>query len=288
MKLGDDVKPKQLQKRIDAQKPGHVCTLIYTSGTTGNPKAVMITHDNATWTPQTVFCALGDDFGTVEELNVSYLPLSHVAAQMLDIHMPIAVCATRGGKCSVTFARPDALKGTLKDTLVATRPTLLFGVPRVWEKMGDAIKAIGAKNTGIKAMLGKWAKGKAEAMYLNKQIGHSGSEVNERRRCSSPYSPHPLRFIAVYGWHGGQVAGQSEAGARPRSLPLHDDWRGAHQPRHAALLWLAQHAHLRAVRHVGEHRPAHALVSRLLFIGILRVRVLFAPVDRLCVLLALG
>ena len=50
MGLGKDVSDADLQARIDAQKPGECCTLIYTSGTTGNPKAVMISHDNVTWT----------------------------------------------------------------------------------------------------------------------------------------------------------------------------------------------------------------------------------------------
>ena len=46
MKLGDAVSDADLKARMDAQKPGHCCTLIYTSGTTGNPKGVMISHDN--------------------------------------------------------------------------------------------------------------------------------------------------------------------------------------------------------------------------------------------------
>mmetsp|Transcript_8502 Transcript_8502/g.14678 ORF Transcript_8502/g.14678 Transcript_8502/m.14678 type:complete len:906 (+) Transcript_8502:132-2849(+) len=174
--LGEKVTEKQIEKRMSDQKPGHCATLIYTSGTTGNPKAVMISHDNATWTPQTVFKCIGDGFGQAEEHVVSYLPLSHVAAQMVDIHMPIGVAATRPGNCIVHFARPDALKGSLKDTLNAARPTLFFGVPRVWEKFAEAIKAKGAQSGGIKKMLGSWAKGKALAVYEEGQMGRKGGK----------------------------------------------------------------------------------------------------------------
>ena len=38
------------------------------------------------------------------ESLVSYLPLSHIAAQLLDMYLPIAIGAT------VYFAQPDALK----------------------------------------------------------------------------------------------------------------------------------------------------------------------------------
>jgi long-chain-fatty-acid--CoA ligase ACSBG len=133
--------------RIEQQRPGHSCTLIYTSGTTGNPKAVMMTHDNLTWTARSLFSIMPHStFGKTEEHIVSYLPLSHIAAQMIDIHLPIAIAAmypgtgavsccvrslahslalTRAhriaGNATVHFARPDALKGTLGDTLKACR-----------------------------------------------------------------------------------------------------------------------------------------------------------------------
>ena len=50
LKLGEEVSDEELEKRIKAQKTDDVCTYIYTSGTTGDPKAVMISHDNITWT----------------------------------------------------------------------------------------------------------------------------------------------------------------------------------------------------------------------------------------------
>jgi len=57
------------------------------------------------------------------------LQLSHIAAALLDIYGPIIV-----GFC-VTFAGPDALKGSLVNSLKEVQPTIFFGVPRVFEKV---------------------------------------------------------------------------------------------------------------------------------------------------------
>ena len=70
---------------------------------------------------------LAKDYNFVDgghERTVSYLPLSHVTAQVADIYMPINAAST------LYFARPDALKGTIVQTLVEARPTLFPGVPR--------------------------------------------------------------------------------------------------------------------------------------------------------------
>lgn len=69
---------------------------------------------------------------------VSYLPLSHSAAQCTDLLLPML------GHAVLTFAKPDALQGTLIDTLKETRPTMFFAVPRVWEKFEEKLREVGA------------------------------------------------------------------------------------------------------------------------------------------------
>lgn len=198
MSLAENVEASQIEERIAAQRPGHPCTLIYTSGTTGNPKAVMITHDNCTWTARVVldwFANTGgaDGFGIQkqQERIVSYLPLSHIAAQMLDIHMPIALAGHESLPAwgAVTFARPDAMKGTLKFTLQQTLPTMFFGVPRVWEKFQEAMLAVGRNTTGIKASIASWAKGRGSAKHeIDQDTAQSGLPFGYRLANSLVFS----------------------------------------------------------------------------------------------------
>jgi long-chain-fatty-acid--CoA ligase ACSBG len=165
LKVGENVPDAELDGRMDAQEPGHCCTLIYTSGTTGNPKAVMISHDNLTWTTAALLEKVNLSHS---ERMISYLPLSHIAAQILDIHGPLN-CGYQ-----LFFARPDALKGSLSTTLKYVRPTVFFGVPRVWEKFYDAMQAVARSTTGIARSIGGWAKGiGAEKTRMN-QYGNGG------------------------------------------------------------------------------------------------------------------
>lgn len=166
LKLGSDVPQSAVDERSAVTRPGHCATLIYTSGTTGPPKAVMISHDNLAWTIQ-VFC---ENFLTTAHTDkiVSYLPLSHVAGQLVDMYYPMFV-----GGCTY-FAQPDALKGTLTHTLKEVKPTMFFGVPRVWEKMMEAMVAIGRETTGIKKSLSTWAKGLGAEHSRLQQFGNGG------------------------------------------------------------------------------------------------------------------
>ncbi|XP_046871703.1 long-chain-fatty-acid--CoA ligase ACSBG2 isoform X1 [Hypomesus transpacificus] len=150
MALGEAVSDEELNAVIDSQRANECCTLIYTSGTTGNPKGVMLSHDNITW----IANAAGGmtELKAAEEVVVSYLPLSHVAAQVNDMWICMRVAGT------THFADPDALKGSLGNTLKEVRPTSFLGVPRVWEKMQEKMKAIGAKSSPFRKRIADWAK----------------------------------------------------------------------------------------------------------------------------------
>jgi long-chain-fatty-acid--CoA ligase ACSBG len=103
----------ELALRMAAQKPSDCCTLIYTSGTTGNPKAVMCSHDNVTWTGLALLTQSAElKWGETKdgEHIVSYLPLSHIAAQMIDIHLPMFWAASSTYGATTHFARKTALK----------------------------------------------------------------------------------------------------------------------------------------------------------------------------------
>ncbi|XP_077120324.1 long-chain-fatty-acid--CoA ligase ACSBG1 isoform X1 [Ranitomeya variabilis] len=152
MELGNDISDEHLEDILQSQKPNQCCVLIYTSGTTGNPKGVMLSHDNITWTA--AHASRAGDMQPAEvqqESIVSYLPLSHIAAQIYDLWTGI-----KWGE-HVYFANPDALKGTLVDTLKEAQPTSHMGVPRVWEKIKERIKEVSAQAGTVKRKMLSWA-----------------------------------------------------------------------------------------------------------------------------------
>ncbi|XP_035503467.1 long-chain-fatty-acid--CoA ligase ACSBG2 isoform X2 [Scophthalmus maximus] len=173
MELGRDESDAPLDAIISSQKPNQCCTLIYTSGTTGQPKGVMLSHDNLTWTAlSTIRHVRLTDATQAQEVVVSYLPLSHIAAQMVDIWVTMKV----GG--ATYFAQPDALKGSLVNTLKEVRPTAFMGVPRVWEKMQEKMKSAGAKSSTVRRKVAAWAKDvglqtNLSKMNQNGAVGHT-------------------------------------------------------------------------------------------------------------------
>ncbi|KNC77331.1 hypothetical protein SARC_10211 [Sphaeroforma arctica JP610] len=148
----DDTHLAEVNERKNTQVAGNCIKLIYTSGTTGVPKAVMLSRDNLVFSAKTTALTM-NGIGPGDRL-LSYLPLSHIAAEFLDFEF---VCILG---CHTTFARPDALKGgTLGQSLVAVQPTIVLGVPHVWEKIAAKLHAIGAESTDLKLMISTWAKG---------------------------------------------------------------------------------------------------------------------------------
>ena len=148
--------------------PNNCATLIYTSGTTGNPKGVMLSHDNLIWTIKTTLLSQKhiNWWNKNENKNnskykkhkiISYLPLSHIAAQCLDIYGPLLI-AYNGGDGCIYFARNDALKGSLITTLKFVQPNIFLGVPRVWEKIEEKMRLIGKNGNIFVKIISKYSK----------------------------------------------------------------------------------------------------------------------------------
>jgi len=234
-KLAETVSEDALEARIKAQKPDDCCTLIYTSGTTGNPKGVMITHDNLTWTANQMVNTIGADPDTQ---IISYLPLSHIAEQLVSIHVPL----TMGG--TIWFAESIDLLG---ENLTEVRPTIFVGVPRVWEKIQAKMVAAGQENPWPKKKIAAWARKKGLAGGYAHQRGKAYpplygladklvfSKVKEKLgfdRCeifvstAAPISQDTLEFFLSLGIPITEVYGMSECtGPATFSMPYLNQYR---------------------------------------------------------------
>src|SRR5829696_5600725 len=125
-------------------KPDDLATIIYTSGTTGEPKGVMLTHSNLV--TNLVDSSQHLSFGE-QDTVLSVLPLSHVferQAMYMYLHQGMAVY----------FA--ESLQ-TIGPNLREVRPTILVGVPRIFEKIYTRIQELAAESGRSTEAILAWA-----------------------------------------------------------------------------------------------------------------------------------
>jgi long-chain acyl-CoA synthetase len=125
--------PVDLDQAANNVSPEDLATIIYTSGTTGNPKGVMLSHFNLTWTAESLIASF--EWKREESAGkrvVSYLPMAHIAERMVS-HYSMASFGYEVSTC------PDVAQ--LLPYLSEVRPNLMFGVPRVWEKIYAGVTA---------------------------------------------------------------------------------------------------------------------------------------------------
>jgi long-subunit acyl-CoA synthetase (AMP-forming) len=226
---GEKTDQKELERVMSEQTPDDPCTLIYTSGTTGDPKAVVLTHTNLFFESNTVISLLSFD---ANDRAVSYLPMSHIAEQVLTIHAPMQLGS------SITFAT-SVEKATV--AIADTKPTYFMGVPRVWEKMHAKIagavaegstlkrKLFGvASDLGLKAARAKQRGGErtavesfADRMLMQKVRAKVGLEqCRYAVTGAAPISKQTLEFIWSLGIPVYEAYGMSEStGTTTISLP---------------------------------------------------------------------
>ena len=186
--IGADAKGSQRDSVFDALvravEPKDLATLIYTSGTTGEPKGVALTHGNIASNQNIA----GADFNFNEtDALISFLPLSHVTARALDYVM--FGCGVQVAYCSKFDKLPTALK--------EIRPTVLVGVPRVFEKIRQEVERQAALSPVKKRMLA-WA--------LSVGAGNRDTVYDGRRPTALAWKlADKLVFSKVRAAFGGRV-----------------------------------------------------------------------------------
>ncbi|MFI5166837.1 MAG: AMP-dependent synthetase/ligase [Thermoanaerobaculales bacterium] len=144
LKLGEAVSDQALDARIAAVGPQDLAAIVYTSGTTGIPKGAMLTHDNLSFTCQSVH-QCGD--ATAGDVELLFLPLAHVFARTTVFVAMIAGTAT-------VFARGIE---TLVEDLRVARPHWFASVPRVYEKVHAKVLADAEAKGKLALQIFGWA-----------------------------------------------------------------------------------------------------------------------------------
>lgn len=124
-------------------QPEDLMTIIYTSGTTGVSKGVMLTHANLAANLNYSTATMG--FSSHDRC-ISFLPLSHVTARHVDYGLMV-----HGATLSYC-AKFDQLPAAMQ----AVKPTIFVAVPRVYEKIRQAVEGKSAASP-VKSRILAWA-----------------------------------------------------------------------------------------------------------------------------------
>jgi len=139
---------KQRRKQLTGK---NTAAIIYTSGTTGNPKGVVLSQEN--FKSQTDVLISTPVLQKVLEREIRleslcFLPLCHIMARTADYHLQMAMGTT------IIFS--ESIQKVQKN-LLEVKPNILFSVPRLYEKIYEAVRLYSEKFTGIQKKIFDWA-----------------------------------------------------------------------------------------------------------------------------------
>ncbi|KAI9362051.1 hypothetical protein DFJ73DRAFT_813160 [Zopfochytrium polystomum] len=212
-----EVETLGMKNRVPFRLPqkDDLASFSYTSGTTGQPKAAMIRHGNLV-AGLRGFIEMGT-LPNVGDVHLSYLPLAHVYERII-------MTAALGTACAIGFSRGD-VKLLIED-IGTLRPTIFVSVPRLLNRVADAIMTRATTGSALAAAIFKTAlQAKLDHMDATGQVTHPfwdalvfnkvknalGGRVQKIGSGSAPISSDVKRFLRVaFGVQVLEGYGQTE------------------------------------------------------------------------------
>lgn len=163
--------------RLGKVSPDDTALLVYTSGTTGKPKAAMLSAKNIFWVTENLKIN-GEDLISENDQTMSFLPLCHIFERLFSVYLPITLGYV------ICFAEST---DTIAQNIREIRPTVGYGVPRVWEKFQSS-------------MILKMQEAPRLNQFLFKKAVNSGYNFTTKKLANEPISLmlRAKRFIAYW------------------------------------------------------------------------------------------
>ena len=184
------LRPNAFVEQINGQPGTDVASIIYTSGTTGEPKGALITQDAFASMLENARICLSPDFGP-RDRTLTFLPLSHVFGRAESFLALIL-------GWEMVFA--ESLDKIL-DNLPVVRPTAMFAVPRIFEKLYGRVREQVEKSSPLQQKIFGWARGVSDEYFAAFDRRETPSFFAKFKRDLA----YRLVFSKIYARFGGRV-----------------------------------------------------------------------------------
>lgn len=154
LELGKQLQPDKMEERLTKVSINQCCSLVYATSN----KGVMLSHDNLIWSAKMALGVIrAPGFNKTpapgEEVILSFLPLSHISTQLIDIYYIISVAGT------AVFTNTDILHNQqlFFEALEETQPSILYGPPVIFERIFHKLVSMRRSVSGVEKFFIDWS-----------------------------------------------------------------------------------------------------------------------------------